>query len=392
MLSEDHIAGGSVGELLHTVLVDQFTRLRDGDRFYYENVFSGTLLDQLQNTRLSEIIRRNTNLQNVQDEVFRGANVFTYRAPEGFRAANISLRVRGDELQIVRGSSNRVLASQALADTSIVVIYGTSRNDNIRIDKSVADAYRGSVELHGGGGGNDRLLVQGRHRADHVQVTPTSIAIDDLSLYYGNFERVRVPGGHGGFHLEPQEVGWVVGAAVAGGRGWDNAGLTGQGRLALPGRTLPASCRERRDHGQWPGSSPSPLSRRSWTGCEPATTHALRQDRRRSPRRGCGGRRAEPHRSGLWGLGKWPCLRCLTGLGRVLGQGKGFVGGRLGRILVVLRPPRPISRAKSQPKRLFSPSLLITRNNLGISPVSSDTVATDEFQPPGCFLGLGGRA
>ncbi len=34
-LSEDHLADASVGELLTAALVDQFTRLRDGDRFFY---------------------------------------------------------------------------------------------------------------------------------------------------------------------------------------------------------------------------------------------------------------------------------------------------------------------------------------------------------------------
>jgi peroxidase len=34
-LAEDHVAGTSVGELILTGLVDQFTRLRDGDRFFY---------------------------------------------------------------------------------------------------------------------------------------------------------------------------------------------------------------------------------------------------------------------------------------------------------------------------------------------------------------------
>eukprot|EP00168_Porphyra_purpurea_P013689 TRINITY_DN3813_c0_g1_i1.p1 TRINITY_DN3813_c0_g1~~TRINITY_DN3813_c0_g1_i1.p1 ORF type:complete len:717 (-),score=299.36 TRINITY_DN3813_c0_g1_i1:108-2114(-) len=38
MLAEDAVAGSSVGELLHTALSDEFTRLRDGDRFFYKNM------------------------------------------------------------------------------------------------------------------------------------------------------------------------------------------------------------------------------------------------------------------------------------------------------------------------------------------------------------------
>ena len=38
-LAEDHVPGASVGELVQTILVDQFTRLRDGDRFWYQRIF-----------------------------------------------------------------------------------------------------------------------------------------------------------------------------------------------------------------------------------------------------------------------------------------------------------------------------------------------------------------
>ena len=36
-LAEDHVAGSDVGRLFQTIMVDQFTRLRDGDRFFYLN-------------------------------------------------------------------------------------------------------------------------------------------------------------------------------------------------------------------------------------------------------------------------------------------------------------------------------------------------------------------
>ena len=190
-ISEDRIPGGSVGELLHTVLVDQFTRLRGGDRFYFENVFRGHKLAQIQNTRLSDIIRRNTELQEVQDEVFRAESVFTFRAEQGRGSVNVTLRVRGDELQVTRGNGNRVIASQALDDTDIVVIYGTSKNDKVRIDDSVAALFEGSVEVHGGAG-RDTLIVKG---TPNTVVAPTEVRVDDLSVFYGNFENVKVIGG-----------------------------------------------------------------------------------------------------------------------------------------------------------------------------------------------------
>jgi hypothetical protein len=196
-ISEDQIPGGSVGELMQAVLVDQFTRLRDGDRFYYENIFRGPLLAKIQNTRLSDIIRRNTGLNDVQDEVFRTAEVFTYRAPEGRRGADITLRVRHGELQVTQG--RRVLTSQPLVDTQIVALFGTSRSDRIVIDKSVAELFDGSVEVHGNGR-FDHLRVERPHGAGPVSRGPHEIHIGDLSVFHGNVEWVSIRGGHGFGH------------------------------------------------------------------------------------------------------------------------------------------------------------------------------------------------
>ena len=69
-LAEDHVHGGSVGELTRTVLVDQFTALRDGDRFWYQRNFVGEQLREIDGTRLSDVIERNTTAAKVQDNVF----------------------------------------------------------------------------------------------------------------------------------------------------------------------------------------------------------------------------------------------------------------------------------------------------------------------------------
>ncbi|MEZ6126268.1 MAG: peroxidase family protein [Planctomycetaceae bacterium] len=69
-LAEDHVPGSSVGETFQEIISDQFERLRDGDRFWYQNQFTGRQLAQLERTSLSDIIRRNTNLTSVQHNAF----------------------------------------------------------------------------------------------------------------------------------------------------------------------------------------------------------------------------------------------------------------------------------------------------------------------------------
>lgn len=69
-LAEKHVPGSSSGPLFHRIMVDQFTRLRDGDRQWYQAVFSGPQRRELEGTHLSDVIRRNTALTNVQENVF----------------------------------------------------------------------------------------------------------------------------------------------------------------------------------------------------------------------------------------------------------------------------------------------------------------------------------
>ena len=69
-LAEDHAPGTSVGPLFAAIIVDQFERLRNGDRFWYQNTMEGSELRQIEDTSLADIIKRNTNISNLQENVF----------------------------------------------------------------------------------------------------------------------------------------------------------------------------------------------------------------------------------------------------------------------------------------------------------------------------------
>ena len=71
MLAEDHLPDSALGETMDALIRDQFTRLRDGDPFYYENDPElETVESELAATRLSHIILQNTEIESLQCNVF----------------------------------------------------------------------------------------------------------------------------------------------------------------------------------------------------------------------------------------------------------------------------------------------------------------------------------
>lgn len=75
MLAENHLPGSSLGSLTQEILFSQFSRLRDGDRFF----FTGdpylqsdlvTAVIDLDSITLSQIIEFNTGITNLQENVF----------------------------------------------------------------------------------------------------------------------------------------------------------------------------------------------------------------------------------------------------------------------------------------------------------------------------------
>jgi peroxidase len=119
ILVEDHVPGTSFGPTGARIIAQQFARLRDGDRFWFQSAHSGKLLQELQNTHLVDVVARNTELKNLQP------NVFFFKAEIGgtvFVDANANARVdRGEaglggiSLELVSQSSGETIA-QAKTD------------------------------------------------------------------------------------------------------------------------------------------------------------------------------------------------------------------------------------------------------------------------------------
>lgn len=70
-LAEDNYQDAMVGELFFTILKRQFERLRDGDRFWYQNYLTAVEQKAVASSTLADIIRRNTDIgSEIQEYVF----------------------------------------------------------------------------------------------------------------------------------------------------------------------------------------------------------------------------------------------------------------------------------------------------------------------------------
>jgi len=72
LMSEDHLPDAIVGQTLYNIFKQQFEQLRDGDWYFYENddQLSDAEKQTIKNTRLSDVIKRNTDVESIQDNVF----------------------------------------------------------------------------------------------------------------------------------------------------------------------------------------------------------------------------------------------------------------------------------------------------------------------------------
>ena len=135
-LAEKHVAGGNVGETFSRIIADQSTRLRDGDRFWYQNQgFDKATMRDIESTTLSSLILKNTDTQHIQADAFvfyerrSGSSVMENpAAPQLVIGAN-----GGDTLvggtkadMLVAGTGSQTMTGAAGRDTFVVSSTGVN--------------------------------------------------------------------------------------------------------------------------------------------------------------------------------------------------------------------------------------------------------------------------
>ena len=168
-LLEQHVAGSQLGETFHILTVMQFEAIRDGDAFYYENLFSGNdkLIHQIDSTSLADIIGRNSNIDYLYHDAFAAHNRIggtdgVDHLPGtsgkdlliGFDGRDYISGFAGDDDIYGGGGNDRILGGlgndRLFGEDGKDYIHGYKGNDYI-------DGGEGNDDLRGGGG-NDYIL------------------------------------------------------------------------------------------------------------------------------------------------------------------------------------------------------------------------------------------
>jgi peroxidase len=180
-LAEDHVPGSVIGPTFGKIIGDQFTALRDGDRFYFENQgFDRQTLKEIKGTTLSDLILRDTDTTAMQADAF----VATERHSGTLGGVDPNGHEEEGMAQLVVGSKGGdTLTAGDLNDTLV--------------------AARGRMTMTGGDGADTFVFnldyLKGRHST--ATITDFDPKVDKLQIFSDEYVRVSSDH-HGGTLLQ----------------------------------------------------------------------------------------------------------------------------------------------------------------------------------------------
>lgn len=199
-LAEDHLDGSSMGETFTTIIVDQFQRLRDGDSNWYQNVFSGSELRELESTTLADVIERNTDVEGLQENVFfaKGTEVLNVNT-ERAQTDNVEVRERNGRIEVMDRDRNRVIVSRPVDEVAGIVLRGRDGvSERFTVEAAVAATSAGiSLRVDGGQGGRDTLVIEGTRGDDTIVVDGSVIELGVLDVVFENVDTLILEGNQG---------------------------------------------------------------------------------------------------------------------------------------------------------------------------------------------------
>lgn len=199
-LAEDHAPTGTMGETFRSIIADQFVRLRDGDRFFFQNEqFDAKTTKLINDTTFGDILSRNTDTPALQENVFFSADRHASDvAAADPTAAQLVIGIDADNAAIAGGpaddtivaglGTDQTLTGGGGADTFLFVNPGTSDTitdfeaglDDIRVTFSAAD-FNVSATPDGGS-----LIDYGDSRITVAGIAPSQLSAADFVLPPGS--------------------------------------------------------------------------------------------------------------------------------------------------------------------------------------------------------------
>ncbi len=193
-LAEDHVPGSSMGETFTAIVVDQFQRLRDGDRFWYENVFSGDMLREINSTTLAEVIERNTEIDNLQENVFFAPSVLQIDLA-GTGSVDVTIRAVDGNLEVVDNRTRQVIGSQSLDTVDRLMIVSLNHGDQHITVVGLSDSdLPGGLVVEMGKGRTDTLVINGTPQSDTISVSDHAVNVSGLQVEFTGLERLVIQG------------------------------------------------------------------------------------------------------------------------------------------------------------------------------------------------------
>ncbi|QDV48920.1 peroxidase family protein [Gimesia fumaroli] len=193
-LAEDHLPGSSMGETFTAIIVDQFERLRDGDRFWYENVFSGDALDEISGTTLADVIERNTDVSGLQENVFFAPTVM--RLDLAVTGSNdVTIREKNGNLEVIDNRTRQVIGSQSLGSVERLMLTSTNNgSQHVTIEGITVAELPGGLVVEAGKGRADTLIVNGTNQSDTIFVNEDYVDVSGMQLEFTGMERIVIRG------------------------------------------------------------------------------------------------------------------------------------------------------------------------------------------------------